>query len=279
MSMFTGAMPPSITAKTMPSVLSAKTGKDKLQNAQASLSQEQYQDYLTNYVPYENQLINYAMDDSQIGKARDQAGKMSEQANQAAWGTLDRNMGRYKTYLQGDQLKSLQERSQMSGQLNTITNKSNAISDTYNRQQGIKSNLLNYAQDTQNKANDQLSGAASLESGRNQRNDAAKAQSTNTLISGAAGLGALMFLSTKDAKEKIKPHSTKKALSDIKETNLKSYSYKGTKEKTIGTIAEDAPASIKRKGGKAVDVQSWMGNLTGAIQELDKKISQLQGGK
>ena len=91
-------------------------------------------------------------------------------------------------------------------------------------------------------------------------------------------LSLIPLLSERSSKKNIKKHSKETAYEDIKSINLKSFDYKeGDDGKQIGLIRDEAPESMQVPDGKHVNVGSWMGNLTGAIQVLSDKVESLEG--
>lgn len=126
--------------------------------------------------------------------------------------------------------------------------------------------------------------------------DIASNQSRNQMI--GAGVGALstlggaaiqnpggaaklmsMFGSSRELKENIRPHSDESALARLMQTEPKEWNYKGETQTNIGPIAEETPEPIATPDHKAIDLNNYLSELTGAVRALAKRVhgSGLQG--
>lgn len=93
-------------------------------------------------------------------------------------------------------------------------------------------------------------------------------------------VGALPMMSSKDVKEEKRP--AKGSLGAIRKMPVEKWKYKdgvADSGEHIGPYAEDFAKATGKGDGKTIDPISMMGVTLGAVQELDKKVSKLAGGK
>ena len=139
-------------------------------------------------------------------------------------------------------------------------------------------------------ANTMMQGNQMMMSGLNTAAgiDQANAQGTNQLIGTAAGLGGMIALSSKEAKEDKSTVDTEAVLEGLAKVKVGSWKYKdgmGDGGRHVGPYAEDVQASLGDEvapNGKAIDLVSMQGVQTAAIQALNKKVDKLSkqvGGK
>lgn len=93
-------------------------------------------------------------------------------------------------------------------------------------------------------------------------------------------VGALPMMSSKDVKEDKRP--AKGSLGAIRKMPVEKWKYKdgvADSGEHIGPYAEDFAKATGKGDGKTIDPISMMGVTLGAVQELDKKVSKMAGGK
>jgi len=87
---------------------------------------------------------------------------------------------------------------------------------------------------------------------------------------GLAGMAGMAFLSDPDAKTDIEPVSDAELLAALRRMPVKKWKYKHDGTKHIGAMADKMPRTVSN--GKAVDLVSYLGLLTGSIRELDRLV-------
>ncbi|MFG6660102.1 tail fiber domain-containing protein [Sulfitobacter sp. 915] len=93
-------------------------------------------------------------------------------------------------------------------------------------------------------------------------------------------IGAMPMMSSKDVKEDKRP--AKGSLGAIRKMPVEKWKYKdgvADSGEHIGPYAEDFAKATGKGDGKTIDPISMMGVTLGAVQELDKKVSKMAGGK
>jgi len=252
--------------------------EDALQKESAALSRSMYEDYKKTYMPIEDEMLQYANNHHLVNDNVDRDVAQAKSGFDVAQGMTDRQMSRYGTNLTNAQ-RRVRKRKNNVERGNTSVNAANSSRDaTADRVDYTRGNLVNLGRETMNDAAGEMSQAAGQEQGRNQRYKDAKAQNRASQAQAVGtGLMLLPLLSTKASKKNIKSHSKEKAYNDVNSINLKSFEYKKGGGKQVGVIREEAPKSIQVPDGKHVNVGSWLGNLTGAVQVLSDKIDSLEG--
>ncbi len=107
-----------------------------------------------------------------------------------------------------------------------------------------------------------------------------------SLIGSGGGMAAsalpMLLASSKTYKKNLKKtgkEGEKKSLDLIRQGDIYEYDYKKEPTKTkrhhVGVVTEEAPREIVSKDGKHLDVVNYLGTLSGAVRELDRKISRL----
>ncbi len=110
----------------------------------------------------------------------------------------------------------------------------------------------------------------------------AEQSSNNSLFSGLGSIAGYAMstgmLSSKDYKEGRKP--ARDVLEALHEMPVDTYRYKdgiadGGAQQHVGPMAEDFHAATGKGDGRTIPMQDMVGMLTGAVQELDKKVDAL----
>lgn len=116
-----------------------------------------------------------------------------------------------------------------------------------------------------------------------QAENAQRQQQRYSNIGTAASLGALIAISDKRAKKKIKPANSRDAKKAIESTDVKSFEYKPAigrpRGRQMGPIAQEAPKSFRGPDtpeGKTVNIGSMVGALVKNQQDLNKRIDKLE---
>lgn len=98
-------------------------------------------------------------------------------------------------------------------------------------------------------------------------------------ISGGMGLagmlGGAMLLSDPDAKTDVEPMSDAELLAHVRKMPVKRWRYKDDPDGVlhIGAMADTMPETVST--GKAFDLVSYLGLLTGSIRAIDEKVRQM----
>lgn len=106
-------------------------------NQLASVSQGQWQDYLANFVPMENQAIQFAMDPNAAATAMSEAAGIQTQAQAQAPGIASRRLAQFDTQLTPDQQAAQSRQSTISNNLATVGAENQAKDVTVAEQMGI----------------------------------------------------------------------------------------------------------------------------------------------
>lgn len=114
--------------------------KNFAQNAFAAITRQQWDDYLQNYVPVENRLINYAMDEQAPVQAAELAGRGIGQAFDQQRESTGRRLAGMGLQLTPEEQAAADKQSRLSESLATVGAMNNARDATLQRQQGILGN-------------------------------------------------------------------------------------------------------------------------------------------
>lgn len=101
--------------------------------------------------------------------------------------------------------------------------------------------------------------------------------STIAIFDGPVKGSSFTATSSRTKKTNIEPYEGK-ALDLIKSTDIVSYTYKNdpTETKYVGFISEDTPSPLSTEDKLNMSVNSCIGILLKAVQELDKKIEEMK---
>lgn len=110
------------------------------QNAYAMLTRQQWDDYLTNYVPVENRLINYAMDEDAPVQAAERAGRDIGASFGRQRESTQRRLGGMGLQLTPEEQSAADKSSRISESLATVGAMNNARDATLQRQQSVLGN-------------------------------------------------------------------------------------------------------------------------------------------
>lgn len=121
-------------------VLGSWANTPSASNIYAALTQEQWENYVSTFVPIENQLIAYATDPSQVQKATDAAGQMVDSAYGVQAGITARRLAGMGTALTPEQQQAQTRETGLSKALSGVQARNMARDLTINRQQGILGN-------------------------------------------------------------------------------------------------------------------------------------------
>lgn len=110
------------------------------QQAFAAITRQQWDDYLTNYVPIENRLIDYAMDETLPQEAAALAGRDVEQAFGRQRATTERRLAGMGLQLTPEEQSAADKQSRLSESLASVGAMNNARDATSQRQQSVLGN-------------------------------------------------------------------------------------------------------------------------------------------
>lgn len=157
----------------------------------ASITRQEYQDYVNNYRAFEEKLINQALTDTSL---IDQAREDSLKAAEISSGIAQRNASRYGAALTPAQQKEMQRGLQLANTLGGVQ----AVNDSRIAQreanQRLLSDLINIGQGVNRSSQQGLASAAADASARKQAYDSAKAASRAQTYSTIGTLGAAAIL-------------------------------------------------------------------------------------
>lgn len=115
-------------------------GKNFAQNAFAAITRQQWDDYLKNYVPVENQLIQYATDETKPEDASYLAGRGIGAAFDQQRASTERRLAGMGLELTPEEKAAADKQSRLSESLATVGAMNNARDATMQRQQSIVGN-------------------------------------------------------------------------------------------------------------------------------------------
>lgn len=115
-------------------------GKNFAQNAFAAITRQQWDDYLTNYVPMENRLIEYATDENLPQENAQLAGRGVGQAFDRSRESTQRRLAGMGLQLTEEEQAAADKQSRLSEGLATVGAMNNARDATMQRQQGVIGN-------------------------------------------------------------------------------------------------------------------------------------------
>lgn len=151
-------------------------------------------------------------------------------------------------------------------------------------QQGLDANYENYldARDWDANRLGVLANALGTVQGGSQSSTAANPNyrsAGQNALSAAAMIGGMMLMaSSRDMKESHGSLLPNEALRAIRKMPVDRWNYKGDSTPHVGTYAEDFNSALGLPEQPYINVVDAVGVLTGAVKELDKKISK-KGGK
>lgn len=114
--------------------------KNFAQDAFAAITRQQWDDYLTNYVPMENRLIDYATDETKPQDAAYLAGRGVGQAFDQQRASTGRRMAGMGLSLNPEEQAAVDKQSRLSESLATVGAMNNARDATVERQRGVIGN-------------------------------------------------------------------------------------------------------------------------------------------
>lgn len=115
-------------------------GKNFAQNAFAAITRQQWDDYLQNYVPLENRLIQYASDENAPQEAAYLAGRGIGQAFDRQRASTQRQLAGMGLQLTEEEQAAADKQSRLSESLATVGAMNNARDATVQRQQSVIGN-------------------------------------------------------------------------------------------------------------------------------------------
>ena len=154
----------------------------------ASITRNQWQDFISNFGSFEEELIGKLDDTSIIDEAPEDARKQAEIAK----GIQSRNIERYGTELTGAQRKEMGRASQRGTQLDVAGGTNNARIAQFEQNQRMRSNLMNIASGVYGNALSGMGNASANAASRRQAYNQAKAQHRASNIGAAGQIGGMV---------------------------------------------------------------------------------------
>lgn len=254
---------------------------NKLQQENAAIARDQYDDYVKRFEPFQNELNQLAMGDSGIREAGVEAGQMARSQNALMNREMGINRRRMGVNLSPDQMKFLEKKRQLDGARSEVTATNQGVDTAAGRRDALRQQMMGINRGQANEALGEFASAAQMEGqagAADLQRRTAKYQQNMQTASTLGGLGlAFAILSSKDAKKSVKKADRKKATDEVMGMDLKNYRYKpgmGPDGERTGVIAEEAPDSITTPDKKAVNLGDWTAKNTAAIQDTRQLVTQ-----
>ena len=136
----------------------------------AAITRQQYQDYLTNFMPQEDKLIGLIGNQEYQGGQVQNAEQSAADAYQSGIGTADRSLARYGVNMDPTERAAYERKKDLGATLSKV-NAGNTIRTNLEGQDlSLMSSLANYGRNALGGANELLGNASSLEASRNATN-------------------------------------------------------------------------------------------------------------
>ena len=260
---------------------SIDSGDELLQKEYASISRQQYGDWVKRFEPELTELISTATDDNFISGQVDKASAGVNDQFDTARSNIGMTNERYGVRLtprqQAAQDKQLQL-SQLSTESDTRNRTRVRAADT---QDALRSSIIGIGNGIRSESLGNYSSVAGMEGRRNQMNLQAQSNSQSGMMNlvgqGIGTASSLFMLSDRDKKTDITDADTKSHLNEMKTMKLSNYKYEAgidsAKKTRTGTMWQDNPTLQAATDERVLDLGDWNAKNTGAIQELDREIS------
>lgn len=246
-------------------------------NQYGQLLQQDYQDYLNYSVPVEGDILNIAQG-SEKEKTAQRAMELSDQSFDNAALQTNRQLDRYGIRLNSNQREGKARAYGISKVLARVNAANNTRYNESERQSQAKDMAIDLGSELYSSSLDKLKYAAD---GAMAEIEAKKAQEARRRGETVAGLQTVMStamaFSDRKLKKNVKKNDNKSSLKRIRDMKVKNFDYKdevATNERRgpqTGIMHQEAPDTIKavnEDGVKGVNLASWLGELTGAVQQL-----------
>ena len=164
-----------------------------LQQQQANQAGELNDDYVARFLPLEREMLNYARSDDQIKKEASEAKETAGKIFDAGAGTTKRQLAGFGAALNTDQKQTLSRMRSIDKSGSKILAANNVREAADNRQEEIKSNLINIGRGAQAQGMSGLGAAANQENVRNEQayqKASQKSSSRYGMLGTAIGIGA-----------------------------------------------------------------------------------------
>lgn len=270
----------------------APTPESEHSRTMARIAQQQYDNYTTNYKPFEDKLIAKAKESPLAGLGT--ASTAFEAANAMTAGTADRNLARYGTSLNDAQRGSM---SRLSG-LNTAAATGKGVTGfgqtAVDQNMQLQGQLAGIGRAASGQAMEGLGTANSNYMAQQQQYQQAQAAQNqanmaqqNQMVGTAGSLAMMYAMSDADLKDNIEviPHALDAvdALSGVTwEWNDTATTTNGLHGPSAGVIAQDVlevlPEAVEQVGEHlAVNYAGVIGLLVNAVKELRAEVAELKG--
>lgn len=271
------------------------TGGSSSPPPQDTASQEKYaelmrwmeEDWEQRFKPIEEGLIDEVMNkDQKIAENVQDAQTAAQLSYDATVGMSERNMARYGTEMDEDQLAAQERTNNIASQGAEISAMNMARDASVARYDQLQQNMMALGRGVQGQAISGMGSAANMEANRNIQNQQIYGQNQSNMwgtigtIGGMAATGLIM--SDEKKKKNIRPASARKALKDVESVELKHFDYKPgqsggrVEQGHIGGMAGDMPTRMTTPDQLGVDLGDSVMTLVGATQALSKRLDKLE---
>lgn len=251
-------------------------------NYQAELADNINADYAERYERgVENPTLAWLRDDTTYSKVGKRAADNTRDQINAGSELIYRQMKRTGATLGGRQMEALKNRRDLEGSKLMAGQVNLARTAHAGNKDMARHGMIQVGRSVQQGAVDLAGEAASLEAARNQRNAGAQASANASNQQAATTvMGAAMMFSDKNKKKNISDMNTGKALKEVSGMKLKNWEYKpedvALPGQHRGPMAQQAPDSITNKDKTMINLHDELQLGMGAIQELARKVAQLE---
>lgn len=253
----------------------------------ANLLQKDYNDYLTNGVPAEDEILKIAGGNEKDAAALSSMA-LSDQAFDNAATSTNQQLARYGIKLNERQRQGKGREYAMAKILSRVNAANQTRTAEGERQEQARDMALNLGsnlyQSSLAKMGYAAEGAAS-DIQLQQQQKAARRSGLMGMASTAISAGTMLAIaSDENLKTNIRENDTRGSLRKVMAMKTKKYEYKDDAGQApgehTGVLHQEAPESIKAvvNGVKGVNVGDWVGELTGAVQELGRQTAEIKAG-
>jgi len=255
--------------------------------AYGDLLQQDYYDYLEKGRPLEDAILEEAAggdNEANVNKAM----QASDQAYDNAALQTNQQLARYGIRLNENQRQAKARQYGVNKVLARVNSANNTRYSESERQEQARDLAMGIGSDLYANALSKLGYAAEGAGQEIQFQEARKAAKKSRrmqTVGTALGTAAAVAISDKKKKQNISDNDNRMSLRKILGMKTKNYEYKPETGRSpgqrTGVMEDQAPEEMRATtatGEKGVDLASWVGELTGAVQELAQQQDQLRMG-
>lgn len=265
----------------------SRSHQRKVMNEYAKLLQRDYNQYLQNGAVAEDEILDIASGNEKEFAAN-RAMALSDQAFDNAALASNQQLSRYGIQLNNRQRQGKGREYAMAKILSRVNAANNTRIAEGERQSQARDMAMNLGGALYSSSLGKMGYAAegaAADIALQAQQKAQRRANNMQLASTAIGTGAMLFMASDEKlKDGIKENDNPASLKKIMAMRMKKYRYKEDTgqpdgERT-GVMEHEAPDSIRAEsnGTKGVDVGNWVGELTGAVQELGRQVEQTRAG-